>query len=241
MAHLRLLTLHVRERRDPGHGQRPRPLRTGATGQQPLEALTPLRGGSSQLPEAPERRTDPEPSLHLATLRRPGERGTDIGELGIEPLEPAQLLRSEQCRLGLLRQLAVETGVAAADVIAVAALGQPLEGVLANRLQHPEAGLAAAMRLRPEQVVVQERLHSVDDVESGPSDDRLCAFESEAADEHCEAREERLLLRAEKVVAPLDRGTQGPVPFGHACAGSGPRRSSLPAEPLEDRARRRAA
>ncbi len=111
--------------------------------------------------------------------------------------------------------------MAAAHLLAVSALGQPLERVLADRLQHPEAGLTARHRLGPEQVVVQERLHAVDDVELEVSGDRLGAFEGEAADEDGEAREERLLLCREEVVAPLRRGTQRPVPLGHAGAGRG--------------------
>ena len=77
---------------------------------------------------------------------------------------------------------------------AVAALGQPLERVLANRLQHPEARLATGHTLRPEQIVVQERLDAVDDVELEISGDGLGTFQCEAADEDGEVCEERPLL-----------------------------------------------
>ena len=145
--------------------QRPRRIEPVRTGQR---AAPGARGPPRRilaLPEAPERRADPQPRLRLATLLRPAQRSPDVVELGIEPLEPAQLLGSEKGRLGRFGKLAVEVGVATADFLAVAALGQPLERVLADRLEHSEAGLAAAMRLRPEQVVVQERLDPVDDVE----------------------------------------------------------------------------
>ena len=136
------------------------------------------------------------------------------------------------------RELAVEARVAAPHLLAVAALGQPLERVLADRLQHPEARLAAGHRLGPEQVVVQERLDAVDDVELELSGDGLGALEREAADEDGKAREERLLLRGEEVVAPLRRGTQASG-GARACPAPGAafRRSSLPSETLEDRAR----
>ena len=55
--------------------------------------------------------------------------------------------------------------MAALHRLAVAALGQPFERVLTNRLQHPEARLAAGHALGPKQIIVQERLHAVEDVE----------------------------------------------------------------------------
>ena len=77
------------------------------------------------------------------------------------------------------------------------------------------------MRLRPKQVVVQQRLDAGDDVELEVAGNRSRPLQSEASDEDAEAREERLLLRAEEVVAPLDRGAQRPVPLGQAGAGLG--------------------
>ena len=145
--------------------------------------LATLRRGSSQLPEAPERCAGPQADVGLPTLGRPGQRSTNVGALGVEPLEPLQLVRPEKSGLGLLGEREIEAGVAAAYVVAVAALGQPLERVLADRLQHPEAGLAAGHWLRPKQVVVQERLDAVDDVELEVTGDRLGAVEGEAADE----------------------------------------------------------
>ena len=125
--------------------------------------------------------------------------------------------------------------------MAVAALLQPLERVLADRLQHPEAWLAGGHRLRPQQVVVQQRLDAGDDVELEVAGNRLRAVEGEAPDEDAEAREERLLLRAEEVVAPFDRGAQRPVPLGQAGAGLGLQELEPPFEPLENVVRREAA
>ena len=62
--------------------------------------------------------------------------------------------------------------------------------------------------------------------------------QSEAPDEDAEAREERLLLSAEEVVAPLDRGAQRPVPLGQAGAGLGLQELEPRAEALEDVSRR---
>ena len=60
----------------------------------------------------------------------------------------------------------------------------------------------------------------------------------EAADEDGEAREERLLLRGQEVVAPLDRGAQRPVPLGHTGARLGLQELEPLAQAHEDLARR---
>ena len=73
-----------------------------ATGQQQLQALAALPVRPSQLPVTPERRADPQPDLRLPALRCPGQRSANVGELGVEPLEPTQLLRPEEGRVGLL-------------------------------------------------------------------------------------------------------------------------------------------
>ena len=128
--------------------------------------------------------------------------------------------------------------MAAPQRLAVAALGQPLERVLANRLQHPEAWLAAGHALGAEQVVAQERFHTVDDVELEVPGDGVGSSQREAADEDAEAREEHLLLLGQEVEAPLDRGAQRPVPLGHACAGLGPQELEPLTQAHEDVARR---
>ena len=99
-AHRLVVALHHRQRRDPRLSLCPRHLRAGALGQQPLEVLAAFRLGSSQLPEAPERCAGPQANFCLPALGSPGQRGTDVGDLGIEPLEPAQLVWSEERGLG---------------------------------------------------------------------------------------------------------------------------------------------
>ena len=97
------------------------------------------------------------------------------------------------------------------------------------------------MGLRPQQAVVQQRLDAGDDVELEVAGDRLRSVQREAPDEDAEAREERLLLRRQEVVAPLDRGAQRPVPLGQAGAGLGLQELEPRAEALEDRRAARAA
>ena len=53
------------------------------------------RVGSSQLPVAPERGADPQTDVRLVFFGRPGQRRAEVVALGVEPLEPAQLLWPE--------------------------------------------------------------------------------------------------------------------------------------------------
>ena len=233
-----MVALHERQRCGSPESQSARLFRAGAEAQQPLQALAALEVGSSQLPVAPERGAHPQTDVRLVFFGRPGQRCAQVVAFGVEPLEPAQLLRPEQRRFGVLRERKIEARVATPHGMAVAALLQPFERVLADRLQHPEAGLAAGHRLRPQQVVVQQRLDAGGHVEREVPRNRLRALEAEAPDEDAEAREQCLLLRAEEVVAPFDRSAQRPVPLGQAGAGLRLQVLEPPFEALENVVRR---
>ena len=72
---------------------------------------------------------------------------------------------------------------------------------------------------------------------SSVAGDGCGTVEREAADEHAEAREERLLVGREEVVAPVDRGAERSVPLGQTRARHRLQQLESAAEPLEDRAR----
>ena len=122
--------------------------RAGAEREQLLQSLAALLHMVPQLPEAPERRADPQADLRLACIQRPSERGADVVSLGVEPLEPLALLWAEQTRLGLLGQDDVEGSVPSSDGLAVAARHQTLERKLADGLEHPQPRLVAGVRAR---------------------------------------------------------------------------------------------
>ena len=105
--------------------------------------------------------------------------------------------------------------MAALHRVAVAALGQQLERVLTDRLQHPEPRVATGHWLGPKQIVVQERVHAVGDIELAISGDGRATFKGEPADENGETCEERLLVHRQEVVAPSDRGAQRPMALGN--------------------------
>src|SRR5688572_7099427 len=80
-----------------------------------------------------------------------------------------------------------------------AAFGKTLEGVLANRLEHPEALVRTA-----EQALVEERLQSV----HGRVRDLLGRLQCAAAREHGQPGERASLRVIEQVVAPGERGAE---------------------------------
>src|SRR6058998_1559695 len=81
----------------------------------------------------------------------------------------------------------------------LARLLEALRGVLADRLQHPEALVSVA-----KQALVEERLEGV---KVGLAD-LFCGVEGAAPAEDGEAGEELLLVLVQQVVAPLDRRPQ---------------------------------
>src|SRR5712691_7579973 len=101
--------------------------------------------------------------------------------------------------LGFLREAKEVVAVALPETVTVSLDVESLGGVLADRLQHPEALLRV-----PEQALVDERL---EDVEAG-ADDLLGCLQGAAAAEDRKPGEEGLLLVREQVVRPLDRRAQ---------------------------------
>ena len=193
--------------------------------------------GPTQLPEPPERPARPEPtrprrspSAQLSAARRLS-RSASSRSSQLSCRGPSSAGSASSASGGRSRR-------AGAARPRRRPLGQPLERVLADRLQHPEARLAARHRLRPEQAVVEQRLDAGEHVELEVAGNRLRGVEREAADEDGQAREERLLRRAQEVVAPGDGGAQRPVPLGPAVAGLGLQQRQPLAQALEDRLRR---
>jgi hypothetical protein len=102
--------------------------------------------------------------------------------------------------------------VTSADLVLVLALVKPLEGIFANRLEHPEPRLVEDRSLRSDQAAIDQRGEPVEGCRA-----RHClgAVGAKAAGERREGREQRLLLGAEQVVAPLDGGAERAVPLRH--------------------------
>src|SRR5207248_4888814 len=75
-----------------------------------------------------------------AARHRPVDRRPEVGEVELEPIEPALLLGTQQVRLRTLGQRLELRGVAVLDLLSLAALRQALARELADHLEHEQAG-----------------------------------------------------------------------------------------------------
>ena len=120
------------------------------------------------------------------------------------------------------RQRRVVVLVSASDRLGVRALGQTLEAVLADRLQHLEARLAVERSNLPQEALVDERSQRVEHVDAQLAvriADGDGAVDRAAADEDGEPAEERAFRRVEQVMAPGDRPAKRALSLGNV-AGS---------------------
>ena len=130
-----------------------------------------------------------------------------------EPRVPGRLLGSLHPGPRLLDQLPEECGVGIPRHLLLAALGQPLGGEFAHRLQHPEPRLVARTFFRPQQAVLAQPLHQPHDVQPATRiDHRLGGFQREPARKGRQPPEHGLFLGVEQVMAPGDRVAQGALP-----------------------------
>ena len=138
---------------------------------------------AADAPEAHQGSGEPQPELDLPGLDRPGEPGADVVALLVETLEPDGLPRPDQLGRGGLGKLDIAVEMTVACVLELAALGKPLERVLANRLEHLEPRLALGALGLADEPVVDERGDAVQHLtelepERGPA--TVSAVSSEA-------------------------------------------------------------
>jgi hypothetical protein len=82
-----------------------------------------------------QRARQPQADLGAAgRLQTPGQRGSQIIVLGLQPLPPGGLPRAAQVRLGLLGQRQIVLGVPLARILQLARLAQALRDVLPDQL-----------------------------------------------------------------------------------------------------------
>ena len=94
--------------------------------------------------------------------------------------------------------------------------GQSLQGEFPHRLQHQVARFAAWTVLLPQQALLHQRRHAVQDVDRQvvPAGDRLGRLQREATDKDGEPAKETLVLRGQQVVAPGDGVAHRLLPGG---------------------------
>jgi hypothetical protein len=132
--------------------------------------------------------------------------------VGLEASDPGDGVLALDALLRFLGQRGVHLRVAPAHGVGLAFGLQPLERVLADRLQH----LVAAHRAGDEALVRE----GGDPVERVRAAHGLGRLERPAAGEHAEPREELALAGLEQVVAPAHRAAQRLLASGRV-AGSG--------------------
>lgn len=80
-----------------------------------------------------------EPELDLVRLERERKRAAHVVELLLQREQPARRVGATQLEIGAPRQAGEVLGVPKPKISLFVLLCQPLERVLANRLEHPEA------------------------------------------------------------------------------------------------------
>ena len=141
----------------------------GGAGQRPLQPPPPLAVVPADVPEHGQRPGHPQDVRRVAGVRQVGERRADVGELGIEAPEAvdAAFARPDAVRVLPLAEGQEVGGVGVLACLPLARLPHPFQGVLADRLQHPEPDLAVGARLPAQQAAVDQRRDEVDDGRRG--------------------------------------------------------------------------
>ena len=102
----------------------------------------------------------------------------------------------------------------------------------ADRLQHPEPGVAVGVGRDRHHVLVDQSLQGAE--HGRVARDRFGGIGGEAAREHTDGGEHPLLILGQQVEAPGDRGVQGPLPVGRV-RGSLGEDGHLLFQPIEQR------
>jgi hypothetical protein len=123
-------------------------------------------------PELSERLDQPQAgrgplAVGGAGLQRPAQGGPQVVMLGLQAVEPGQMLPAVQLLGGLLGKGRVMLGMPAPGLFFLAGLGQALQGVLADRLQHARPRLAVGALGHRDQADVQQRGYQVQRIGSG--------------------------------------------------------------------------
>ena len=229
----------ARRRRGPPCSSRPQArvvARPGRRGHR-LEPPPRLRrGGRASARTATSRRP-----IRIATAgsRRgdgPVEDRPDVVVLALEPVEPAPLVGAGQLGGRRLRERHVPVAMAGIGSRRSRRGLEPLGGVLADRVEQPEARLAVGRLLDPDQALVGERHEAVEDVAADlgrRAADGLGRLEVAAAGEDRQpveqppararraGRSSRRSRRAASAAAPAGRGRRRPGRRADARAGPG--------------------
>ena len=162
----------------------------------------------------------------VAGVGEVAQRRDDVLALGGQQVQRADLMAAAQARRVLVDDRDEVVRVRRADRVEHALLGQALDPVLADRLEHP---IARGRRVDDlQERAVDQRGEEVEDLDGRAVVDGRGALRRHAAGEDREPFGERALGLGQQLPAPVDDGAQGAVARqrGAAAAGEDRKRSS---------------
>ena len=136
--------------------------------------------------------------------------------VGVQTIEPGPRLKRAEAWLRDLSKTKPVLRMLVADLGLFAALHQPVQRVLADRLQQGEARPTVGVIVEPQQALVRQRGEHVEELDLAPPLPRGCrvgprrtdglnGLQGAPANEHRQASEEALLRLVQQIVAPGDR------------------------------------
>src|SRR5919202_1729715 len=120
--------------------------------------------------------------------------------IALQAGEPSECLGPVQLWLRHLGERHIEVGMQVSDVLCLPAAVEVLQSILADGLQHAEAGLASQTLLLSQEALVNQRRQSLEDVDRrfAPPADRLGRFQRATTREDGESPEQGLLAGVQK-------------------------------------------
>ena len=155
------------------------------------------------------------------------QRRAQVVVFVLEPVEHPRIRgrrggRVERRRCSRRGERQERRSVPVAQRVGLAPLSELLQRVLANRLEHRESDVAVEVFADPQQALFRESLQSAEHVERqvvvGDPADGVGRVDRTAAGEHAEPREQRLVIRIEEVMAPVDGAAQRSLALRHVAS-----------------------
>ena len=221
------VSLRHRKRPAPEQGAPERRRRFGrARAQRLADPAASLADVAADEPEAPQRARDAEQQVRCSSVASPREPGVEVRDVVFQASEPECLLGAAELLVCLLGDVGEVLGVPSLCGVGLPVGTQPLECVLADRVEHREARLAVNAAARDDQALVAQRRQ---EAESGlvVTEHSSRGSERDPAGEDRELLQRRLLDRLEQRVAPVDRRNERLLPSRHVSRAAGEEREPL--------------
>ena len=181
-------------------------------GEEVLQPPTAFVQVPPELPEPPHPCGHQETQVGLSLLLGPPEGCPQVGPLCLQSSQPLGLFGHGELRFGLLHEVQVEVRVSPMGLPFLAGRVKLLEGVLADRLQHGEAGLAG-FRGSLEQAHLHERGDPFQDVlDRRPRGHSLGGIEGEATGQGPQPPEQSPVCGVQQPMPPANGIAQGLLP-----------------------------